>query len=152
MAPVDVNSLTGPGIWRYCGKLARSGSTPGFSLLPKPSPDPGPKVGSIGVALADHLKTGLDQDMEIEHQAPVVDVPEIERDAARDFLYRRCGAARAIALRPSRQARLHVVPECIVTHELLKVIVVGERMRPWTDQGHFAAQDIHKLRQFINAR
>src|SRR3977135_275765 len=81
---------------------------------------------SISVALTDHLEKRLHQDLEIQQQAPVVDVPEVEFDTPRDFLNRRCAAARAIALCPPRQARLHVMPECIVTHDALKVIVVSE--------------------------
>ena len=44
------------------------------------------------------------------------------------------------------------MPERIVTHDLLELIIVSERMWSRTDQGHFAAQNIKKLGQFINAR
>ena len=44
------------------------------------------------------------------------------------------------------------MPERIVTHNLLELMIVSERMWSRTDQRHFTAQNIKKLGQFINAR
>jgi hypothetical protein len=90
-------------------------------------------IRSIRVAFPHHLEKRLEQDLEIEQQIPVVNVPEIEFDAPLDVLNRGCGAARAIALCPSRQAGLHVMPERIITHDFLKLIIVSKRVRPRTD-------------------
>src|SRR5262249_17552745 len=68
------------------------------------------------------------------------------------ILQRRGGAASAVALGPAGNPRFNVVPESIIRDRSLKFVVMGDRVRPWTDQRHFAAQDIEKLRQLINAR
>jgi hypothetical protein len=41
--------------------------------------------------------------------------------------------------------------ERIISDKLIKVIVVSDRVRPWSYQRHAAAQNVEQLRQFVDA-
>ncbi len=43
------------------------------------------------------------------------------------------------------------MPECVFRQQFAIVAVMGDGMRTRADQRHVAAQDIEKLRQFVNA-
>ena len=85
--------------------------------------------GSVSVALTQYLEKGLDQDLDIEPKAPIVDVPKIEFYALGDGLHGGRGAPGAIALRPPRQPWLDMMPESIVFEDFLEIAVMGKGMR-----------------------
>src|SRR5205823_11500296 len=105
-------------------------------------------AGSVSVALTQHLEKGLDQYLDVQPQAPVVDVPEVEFDAFGDVLDRGRAAARSVALRPTGHAGFDVMPESILAQHRLEIVVMGQRMRARNDQGHIPPEDVQKLAQF----
>ena len=82
----------------------------------------------VRIAAAQYLDWGLHQDHEIEHEAPVFDVPEIVRHAL--FDRRGCWSRTPAAfdLRPSRQAGFNAPSEGIIADCLVKLIVVSNRV------------------------
>src|SRR5712664_459385 len=103
------------------------------------------------VALAQHLKNGLDQNLDVEPKAPVVDVPQIHFYAPCNLFDGGGCASQSIDLRPSRHPGFDVMAEGVVLQQSFKLVVVSQGMRPWSDQRHFSPQDVYKLRQFVNA-
>src|SRR3977135_414566 len=66
------------------------------------------------VALAQNLKDGFDQNLDVEPKAPVIDVPEIHFYPPCDLLDRGRCAAQPIDLRPSAHPGFNVMAECII--------------------------------------
>ena len=69
---------------------------------------------SVGVPFSENLEGRLDQDQEVEPEAPIINIPQIELHALGDMLDGRCGAPGAVALRPTRYARLDVMAKGII--------------------------------------
>src|SRR5690606_10959535 len=67
-------------------------------------------------------------DLEIEPQRPVVDVPEVVLHAPFHFLKRVGFTAQAVYLCPSRNARLDLVPLHVGFDKILVVLVVRQCM------------------------
>jgi hypothetical protein len=87
----------------------------------------------VCVALPQNFEKCLDQYLDIEPKAPIVDVPQIELHALRNMLDRRCSTSRTITLGPTRHARLNMVAKGIIAQDLLEIVVVGQRVRAWPD-------------------
>ena len=92
-----------------------------------------------------------DQDLEIQGEAAVLDVPEVELDATLHISDLGRSAARTVDLSPSRDARPHGKPLRVAWDERAIVAVVSERVRTWANEAHLAAQHVKKLRQFVEA-
>src|SRR4051812_32945608 len=101
-------------------------TAPDNEKKPRRAPQPHGFARSVGVPFAQHFKEGLDQDLDVQPKAPVVDIPKIKLHALGDPLNRRGCTARSIALRPPRHPRLHVMTECIITQHSFEVIVMGQ--------------------------
>jgi hypothetical protein len=87
-------------------------------------------VSSVSIALSQDFKKCLDQYLDVEPKAPIIDVPKIKLHALGDMLDRRRSATRAIALSPPGHARFDVVAKGVVTQNVLEIVVVSQRM--WT--------------------
>src|SRR5438105_9652720 len=83
-----------------------------------------PDCGSVGVAPASEFQAGQHQDLEVEAQAPVVDVPEITIDAPLHLLDARGLAAIAPHLRPAGDSGLNMMPERVFRQQIAIVIVM----------------------------
>ena len=79
--------------------------------------------------------TSKNQDLDVQPQTPVVDVPEVEFCAFGDVLDRGRAPERAVALPAAGHAGLDVMAESILAQNRLKIVVMGQRMRTRTDQG-----------------
>src|SRR5215813_5343272 len=92
-----------------------------------------------------------DNDLDIQRDAPVVYVPNIEVDPL--FHGLNSGRLTAIAadLCPTRDPGLHVMAKGVVADLLGKITVVGSRMWPRPNQRHLPTDNIEQLRQLIDA-
>lgn len=97
-------------------------------------PTTGELYYSVGVSLAQDLKKRLDQYLEVEPKAPVVDVPKVKLHALRDMLDRRRRASRSVTLRPARYAWLDVMSVGVITYDILEIVFVGQGVRTRPDQ------------------
>src|SRR5262249_27690890 len=82
-------------------------------------------------------------DRQVEHCAPVVDVPDVERQPI--VPRERVAAAH---LDEASDARTHLVPASLIRRIAWKIL---RQEGPRTDQRHFASEHIQKLRQLIDA-
>ena len=88
----------------------------------------------ISVTLSQDFIKCLDQDLDVEPKAPIVDIPQIQLHAFRDVFDRwRCSPC-AITLGPSCHPGLDVMAKGVVAQNVFEVIVVGQRVRSWPDQ------------------
>lgn len=93
----------------------------------------------------------LQQNHQIEFQAPVVDVPEIIFDALLDGRTGWRRSATSVHLRPASQARFNATPKRVVSHHLVKLVVMGERVRAGAHEAHAAVQHVEQLRKLVDA-
>jgi len=114
-----------------------------------PSGDPSARL--ICVAISSGRQHSPDQDLEIEHQRPIVDVIEVVLHPLFHFLVRIGLTAVTVDLRPSGDSGLDVVPACIKRNASLVVPIVRQSMRTRPDEGHVALYDIEQLRQLVDA-
>ena len=89
---------------------------------------------SVSISFSQNLKKRLDQYLEVEPKTPIIDVPKIKLHALRDMFNRWRRASRAVALRPARDAWLDVMAISVVAHDILEIVVVGQRVWTWPDQ------------------
>src|ERR1700745_4318416 len=106
----------------------------------------------ICVASARKFEAGQHKNLQIERQAPIVDVPEIAIDSTLHLLDA-CGLASvATDLGPSGNYRLDVMTERIVRQQVAIMIVVGNCVRSRPDQRHVSIENVKELGDFIDAR
>src|SRR4029077_15746732 len=96
-----------------------------------------PPTNSPAISAAHHLK-GSSQDFDIDPEAPVLDVLEIQRDVR--FKRR---IAPCLHLPQAGDAGLHVEPPQMLDGV---AFVIVEWMRAWPNQAHVAEQYVHQLR------
>ena len=67
----------------------------------------------IGITRLDNFKACQSQDLEVEQQARVVDLPEITIHSPFHLLEARCLATKNADLRPARYPRFHMMSESV---------------------------------------
>src|ERR1043166_9485863 len=102
---------------------------------PHRGPDPAPPAErSIGLLLPDHRRKRLHEYLDVEPQAPIVDVPDVELNALLHHVDRGRLSSQPMDLGPTGNARLDVMAEGIFPDQLFVFVVVDRGVRPWTDQ------------------
>ena len=91
------------------------------------------------------------KDFEIKPNRPVVDVVNVHLNPAAHFLGGIRFTSQTANLSQAGHARFNLVAVAITSDARSIVFIVNERMRPRPDEGHFAAQYVDELRQFIDA-
>src|SRR6478735_9250273 len=88
-------------------------------------PDPAPLAErSIGLLLPDHRRKRLHEYLDVEPQAPIVDVPEVELNALLHHVDRGRLSPQPMDLGPTRNARFDMMAERIFPDPLFVFIVV----------------------------
>jgi hypothetical protein len=87
----------------------------------------------------------------VEPETPIVYIPEVVFDPFLHFFQGLGLTTTSVHLRPPSDAGLHVMAEGILFNLLEEKVVMRSRMRPRTDNGHFATQNIDKLRNLVDA-
>src|SRR6266702_8498702 len=106
---------------------------------------------SVRVAAHEAFPESQANDLDVEPEAPVLHVVQIELDAAHHLFDAVGFAAIAVDLRPPGDARLDPVAVHVALHQILVDVVVFERMRTRTHHRHLAAQHVDELRQLVEA-
>ena len=96
----------------------------------------------VGVPLSQHLKKCLDYDLDIEPEAPIIDVPKIKLHALGNMFDRWRLTPCAVALGPTGNTGLDVVSKGIIAQNIFEIAVVSQRVRTRPNQGHIAFQHI----------
>ena len=96
-------------------------------------------------------QNGPYHDGEIEPNAPIVDIPNVELDPSLHLVERIGLAARAVNLRPARNPGLNVVTERVFLDDGSEVAFMRRGVRPRPHQRHVAKEHIEQLGQFVNA-
>jgi hypothetical protein len=109
-------------------------------------------VDLVCIRLTEHLADRPNEDQDIEAQITVRNVLAVEVDAPLDGLNRRYSAAKAMDLRPSRDAGFHPASQRVAVDDLAELDIVLKRVRAGSNERHLAANDIKQLRKFIEAR
>src|SRR5690242_5851806 len=102
--------------------------------------------------MAQELEASQNENPQVEPEAPVLDVPKVTIDPLFHQLELGGLSAEAVDLRPTGQARLHMLTKGVVGDEFGVPVVMGNGMRPRTDQRHVSSQHIDELRQLVDAR
>ena len=94
-------------------------------------------------APASYTTKASKQDLRIEPEAAMVDVPHVEGEA-----FVPTNSIASVDLRPARDAGTDLMS----AHLLLGIEVeIFHQQRPWANQSHFSAKHIPKLGEFIEA-
>src|SRR5213596_2096635 len=104
-----------------------------------------PSRRSIRVAVAETGPEGQEEDLQVEAEAPALDVVEVVFDPFLD----RGLAAPAVDLRPARDARLHLVAEHVAGHPPAELLDEARALGTRADEAHLTAQDVPELRQLV---
>src|SRR5262252_3630306 len=97
---------------------------------------------------AEAVPDGLDEDLQIEAQAPALDVVEIALDPSLD----RRVAAPPVELGPPRNPRLHFVAEHVAGNPAPELLDEAGALRARPHEAHLALHDVEELRQLVEAR
>src|SRR4029079_404576 len=84
-----------------------------------------------------------------EAQGSVLDVVEVVFELVGGVFD--AGAVRIVDLRPTGEARLHQVPLIVKRDFVRQLLDELGTLGPRTDERHFSAQDVPKLRHFVQA-
>src|SRR5690606_5111913 len=110
---------------------------------------------SVGVLRVQQPNRREEQDLQVEHERPVLDVIEVEFGAHADLFIRIHLATPAIDLRPAGDAGLDAVAGEVSVHDLRIEKVVRlrrDRMRARSHQRQAAHERVEELRQLIDRR
>src|SRR4029079_18012546 len=124
---------------------------------PRPSRRPRPLPGSLArpgaldvhrvddglLAAAAELAERAPEDLQVEAERPVVDVPDVLLDPLGP-----ADRLAAVYLRPARDPRLDSESTAVVLGVVLRLL---DEVRPRPDQAHLAAEDVPELRQLVEA-
>src|SRR5213596_762094 len=102
---------------------------------------------SIRVAVTEPEPEGQAEDLQVEAEAPALDVEEVVLDPLLD----RGLTPPAIDLRPARDARLHLVAEHVPGHPAAELLDEARALGARADEAHLTAQDVPELRQLVQA-
>src|SRR5213076_991412 len=91
----------------------------------------------------------VEEDAKIELRAHVLDVVEVVAELPRD-LFHAHRVSRA-HLGPAGEPRPHLVTQVVVGDHRRERRDVFRHLRPWADEAHVAAQDVHELRDLVEA-
>src|SRR5581483_9471288 len=105
---------------------------------------------SISGSLAEANGERSDSDLDVQPQAPIIDVPQIMLHALLHLLERAGFSAITINLGPAGDAGLDVVAEGVVADDLLIFGVVGGRVRAGAYQRHVTLEHVEELRQLVD--
>src|SRR2546425_7484921 len=97
---------------------------------------------------AEPVPERLDENLQIEAQAPALDVIEVALDP---FLDRRVPPP-PVDLGPPRDARLHLVAKHVAGHPASELLDEARALRARTHKTHLAPQHVEELRQLVEAR
>src|SRR6266852_3741707 len=97
---------------------------------------------------AEAVPEGLQEDLQIEAEAPALDVVEVTLDPPLD----RRVAPPAVDLGPAGDPRLHLVAEHIARHAPPEFLDEARALRARPHEAHLAAQHVEELRQLVEAR
>src|SRR3989442_9718701 len=123
--------------------LFRSRGPPWSAPTPPGSPAPmeRPSRRSIRVAVTEPGPEGQEEDLQVEAEAPALDVVEVVFDPLLD----RGLASPAVDLRPARDARLHLVAEHVAGHPPAELLDEARALGTRADEAHLTAQDVPEL-------
>src|SRR5256712_4734436 len=113
---------------------------PGF-----PPPIERPRRRSIRVAVTEPRPEGQEEDLQVEAEAPALDVAKVVLDPLLD----RGLPPPAVDLRPAGDARLHLVAEHVAGHAPSELLDEARALRARADEAHLTAQDVPELRQLV---
>src|SRR5687767_4211528 len=82
-----------------------------------------------------------DQRPDVEQQRPVVDIVDVMGDTALDLLVATCLAAEPVHLRPAGDPGLDALPGGVGGQLAAQLLVVRDRMRPWSHEAHLAYEN-----------
>src|SRR5205807_3080837 len=106
-----------------------------------------PSPRSIRVAVTEPGPEGQEKDLQVEAEAPALDVEEVVLDPLLD----RGLAPPAIDLRPARDARLHLMAEHVPGHPPAELLDEARALGTRADEAHLTAQDVPELRKLVEA-
>src|SRR5438132_3885443 len=106
-----------------------------------------PSVPSIRVAVGEHADERGHQDLEVEGQAPVVDVVGVVYRPLLD----RGVLAQVVKLRPPRDPRPHVVALAVALDLLLELGHEVGTLRAWANKAHLPEEYVDHLGHLVEA-
>src|SRR5438309_1930178 len=92
---------------------------------------------------AEAVPEGLQENLQIEAEAPALDVVEVTLDPPLD----RRVAPPSVDLGPARDPRLHLVAEHVARHPAPELLHEARALRARPDEAHLAAEHVEELPQ-----
>src|SRR5262245_60697515 len=139
---------------RHNQRIVSAPSAAWESVIEKPSPrmkhvsrTRWSGVTSIRVPLDEDLHHGERDDLEVHAERPALDVLDVELDT----LLERRVAAESMDLSPARDPRFHLVAEHVARNRLAEPLDEDRSLGTRSDDAHLAAQDVHELRELVQA-
>ena len=91
-----------------------------------------------------------ENDSALEREIPVFQVLDVASDAILDVRTISCFTTKSSHLSQTGDSRLNERADVIIGHQLGKLLVMFDQMRPWTDDAHVAPEDVPELRDFVD--
>src|SRR3954451_22952989 len=91
---------------------------------------------SVRIASSKDLGRCPQNDLDVQHQAPIIYVPKVEINPSFHDINGGSFTATAMHLRPARNARLHVMPKRVISDQVGIVAIVSNGMRTRSHHGH----------------
>src|SRR5262245_10871949 len=148
---------------RGCGATSRTPTSPIATAMAKPSVTavrlaahplmpavvrpPGRMGGLVRVTVAEAVPDRLDENPQVEGEAPALDVVEVVLDPPLD----RGVPPPAVDLGPAGDARLHLVAKHVARHAAPEFFDEARPLGSRANQTHLAAQHVEELGQLVEA-
>ena len=104
----------------------------------------------VSISTAHELEQGEGEYLQVEPEAPILDVPEGHNRPAAPSVEPGSLPAKAIDLSPTGKAWLYVLPKCVLCDHLAITVVVRNSMRSRPDQRHVPTQHVEQLWQLVD--
>ena len=97
------------------------------------------------------MRESAQNDSTLERKVPVFEVLDVASDAIFDVRTISCFTTKSSHLGQAGDAGFDEGADVIIGHQLRKLLVMFDQMRPWADYAHVAAEDVPELRDFVDA-
>ena len=92
-----------------------------------------------------------ENDSALEREIPVFQVLDVASDTILDVRTISCFPTKSSHLSQTGDSGFNERPDVIIGHQLGKLLVMFDQMRPWTDDAHVTPEDVPELWDLVDA-
>src|SRR5262245_9800470 len=90
-------------------------------------------------------------DSALESKIPVFEVLDVASDTILDVRTISCFTTKSSQLSQTGDPGFYEGADVIICHQLRKLVVMFDQVRPWADDAHVAAENVPELGDFVDA-